>query len=157
MGSLADKIERYIKSLLEDQKKGSVELRRVDLAKVFQCVPSQINYVLSTRFAIQQGYVVESRRGGGGYIRIEKIDMGDDERLLKLINDASNKLISQQVGEGLVDRLCEDEFLTNREVMLIKAMINREALPVDLPLRDLIRGNLLRAMLLTLVRDDFND
>ncbi|MBO8169281.1 MAG: CtsR family transcriptional regulator [Thermoanaerobacteraceae bacterium] len=156
MRSLADQIERYIKRLLEQQEEGVVELRRNDLAKIFQCVPSQINYVLSTRFALEQGYLVESRRGGGGYIRIVKLQMEDDKELRKLIDKTSNNLISQQVGEGLIERLQEEGFLTRREAMLVKAIIRREALPLELPLRDMVRANILKAVLLTLTRDEFN-
>lgn len=153
---MADQIERYIKRLLEQQEEGVVELRRNDLAKIFQCVPSQINYVLSTRFALEQGYLVESRRGGGGYIRIVKLQMEDDKELRKLIDKTSNNLISQQVGEGLIERLQEEGFLTRREAMLVKAIIRREALPLELPLRDMVRANILKAVLLTLTRDEFN-
>lgn len=156
MRSLADQIERYIKRLLEQQEEGVVELRRNDLAKIFQCVPSQINYVLSTRFALEQGYLVESRRGGGGYIRIVKLQMEDDKKLRELIDKTSNNLISQQVGEGLIERLQEEGFLTRREAMLVKAVIRREALPLELPLRDMVRANILKAVLLTLTRDEFN-
>jgi len=155
--SLADRIEQYIKKLLREHKEESVELRRNDLAQVFQCVPSQINYVLSTRFTLEQGYLIESRRGGGGYIRITKLTMEQDSELLQLINQTANKLISQQVGEGLTDRLAEEGFITQREALLIKAMINRDALPVELPLRDMIRANILRAMLLMLLRKEFSE
>ena len=78
MGTLADEIERYIKKILEASHDGIVELQRNELALQFSCVPSQINYVLSTRFTTEQGYIVESRRGGGGYVRIVKAYVADD-------------------------------------------------------------------------------
>jgi len=155
--SLADKIEQYIKSMLKEQQTATLELKRNDLAQVFQCVPSQINYVLGTRFTLEHGYLIESRRGGGGYIRITKISMGQDNELLRLIDQTANKLISQQAGEGLTDRLAEEGFLSSRETLLVKAMISRDALPVELPLRDMVRANIIRAVLLTLLRKEFNE
>ncbi|HHX95206.1 MAG TPA: CtsR family transcriptional regulator, partial [Clostridia bacterium] len=72
MGSLADEIERYIKEMLEKSRQRAVRLNRSQLAEMFDCVPSQINYVLSTRFSTERGYYVESRRGGGGYLLITR-------------------------------------------------------------------------------------
>lgn len=66
----SDLIEAYLKKILEDSE--TIEIRRAEMANLFNCVPSQINYVINTRFTIQRGYTVESKRGGGGYIRIEK-------------------------------------------------------------------------------------
>lgn len=155
MRSLADRIEAYIKQMLEVSEQGFVELQRSEIAQIFACVPSQINYVLSTRFSPEQGYLVESRRGGGGYLRIIKLDVDSKEWLSDLIAMVDNSFVSQQAGEGLVDRLLEEEFLTDREALLVKAIISREALPVPLPQRDLVRAQLLKAVLVTLMRDEF--
>ncbi|NLC77568.1 MAG: CtsR family transcriptional regulator [Clostridia bacterium] len=155
MRSLADRIEAYIKQMLEVSEQGFVELQRSEIAQIFACVPSQINYVLSTRFSPEQGYLVESRRGGGGYLRIIKLDVDSKEWLSDLIAMVDNSFVSQQAGEGLVDRLLEEEFLTDREALLVKAIISREALPVPLPQRDLVRAHLLKAVLVTLMRDEF--
>lgn len=154
MRSLADRIEAYIKQMLEVSEQGFVELQRSEIAQIFACVPSQINYVLSTRFSPEQGYLVESRRGGGGYLRIIKLDVDSKEWLSDLIAMVDNSFVSQQAGEGLVDRLLEEEFLTDREALLVKAIISREALPVPLPQRDLVRAHLLKAVLVTLMRDE---
>ena len=70
MATLSDSIERYLKGRLSKAVEGVIEIRRSEVAEQFDCVPSQINYVLETRFTPQRGYYVESRRGGGGYIRI---------------------------------------------------------------------------------------
>src|SRR5690554_1885571 len=77
MSTLADHIEAYIKKMLRGSKTNSVELSRSQLADDFSCVPSQINYVLTTRFTLERGYVVESRRGGGGYIRVGHVQVDD--------------------------------------------------------------------------------
>lgn len=75
MRLLSDSIEDFIKALMEDEQdqQQAIELRRNELAEHFQCAPSQINYVLATRFTPDHGYVIESRRGGGGYIRIMRL------------------------------------------------------------------------------------
>jgi len=68
--SLADKIEQYIKALIESSGEGQIEIQRSELAETFCCVPSQVTYVISTRFTREEGYISESRRGGKGYVRI---------------------------------------------------------------------------------------
>jgi len=155
LGTLVNNIERYLKKLLASSPKGYLELKRTDLAEMFMCVPSQINYVLETRFTHEQGYLVESRRGGGGYIKIVKLDVSQDEELLNLINSTVGKMVSQQIGEGLVKRLEEEGFLTKREGILIRAIVDRDTLAVDLPQRDLLRGRILRVVLISLLREDF--
>lgn len=75
MRNISDIIERYLKSILHESPEGMVEIQRNDLADQFSCVPSQINYVISTRFTLEKGYLVESKRGGGGYVRIQRIEL----------------------------------------------------------------------------------
>lgn len=131
-----------------------MEIKRNDLAEMFMCVPSQINYVLETRFTNHQGYHVESRRGGGGYIKIIKLGVKQDDDLLTLVNSTDGKMISQQSGEGLITRLEEEGFLTRREGILIKSIIDLNTLELALPERDLIRARILRAVLICLLRED---
>lgn len=155
MRSLADRIENYIKELLQVSH-GCVEVQRNELAQLFACVPSQINYVLSTRFTVEQGYLVESRRGGGGYLKIIKLPLGNGEKLRRLIDASANQLTSQQVGEGLINRLLEEGFLTRREALLLQAVIRRDTLGASFPEGDLLRSRILKAVLLTILRDDFS-
>jgi transcriptional regulator CtsR len=154
VSTLANEIERYLKKLLDMSKSGFLEIKRNDLAEMFMCVPSQINYVLETRFTNNQGYHVESRRGGGGYIKIIKLGVKGDEDLLTMVNSTVGKMISQQSGEGLITRLEEEGFLTKRESILIKSIIDRNTLVLDLPDRDLIRARILRSVLISLLRED---
>lgn len=70
MQNITDIIEAYLKQILHDEK--TIEIKRQEIAQRFDCVPSQINYVINTRFTVEKGYFVESKRGGGGYIRIKK-------------------------------------------------------------------------------------
>lgn len=156
MRCLADRIERYLKQMLAQSAQGVVEVQRNELAQMFTCVPSQINYVLATRFTLQQGYLVESRRGGGGYVRIVKIPLSREEKLCSLVEELEGALVSQQQGEGLIERLREEEILTAREALLLKAVTHRETLSLELPQRDLVRGRILRAALLALLKNGFS-
>lgn len=154
MSTLANQIEQYLKQLLAQSESGVLELKRSDLADIFTCVPSQINYVLDTRFSQNQGYMVESRRGGGGYLRIIRLSMDEEPNLAALLEGAKDRRVSRQSGEKLVERLVEEEFISSREGMLIKTLID------DVTLKsagdvDMLRGSLLNAVLLLLLRDDF--
>ncbi|MEG1537530.1 MAG: CtsR family transcriptional regulator [Clostridiales bacterium] len=155
MSTLASQIEEYIKRLLASSEKGVLELKRSDLAEIFMCVPSQINYVLTTRFSSGQGYLVESRRGGGGYLRIIKLSMESGSDLISLLNAAKGQRVSRQAGEKLVQRLVEEEFLTKREGMIILALTDEQVLK-NCEDSDGMRGELLNQLLLLLLRDDFS-
>ena len=154
MSTLSNQIEEYLKKLLSNSKDGILEIKRSDLAEIFMCVPSQINYVLSTRFSPNQGYMVESRRGGGGFVRIIKLSMDNETNLTAMLETAGQRKVSRQVGEKLVGRLLEEDFLTSREGMIIKSMINDKLLGSD-EKADALRGDMLNAVLLLLLRDDF--
>ena len=152
MNTLADQIERYIKQLLTEQG-GVVELRRGDLAGSFMCVPSQINYVLETRFTAHQGYIVESRRGGGGYIRIVRLSLADPQ-LVSLLK-SKDRRVSRQNGELLIKRLVEEEFLTRREGMILLALLDDSLLEAKYADGECLRGALLNTLLINLLREDF--
>ena len=154
MSTLSNQIEDYLKKLLAQSKDSILEIKRSDLADTFRCVPSQINYVLSTRFSPNQGYMVESRRGGGGFVRIIKLSMDNENNLTTMLQNGSKRKVNRQMGEKLIDRLLEEEFLTTREGMLLKAMINDKLLGSD-DKADMLRGDMLNTVLLLLLRDDF--
>lgn len=152
--SLARRIEEYIKrKLLETGD--AVELQRNELADFFQCVPSQINYVLSTRFTPTQGYLVESRRGGGGYLRIIKLTWqnqpGTETR--EIYHNVGLE-IDQWEAEGLLRRLYDEELITHREYHILKAVTSRETLQLDLPERDSVRARIIQAALTAICRND---
>ncbi len=157
MSSIADEIEQYIKKLIEQSRQRAIRLNRSQLAEMFDCVPSQINYVLSTRFNMEKGYLVESRRGGGGYLRIIRLSISDYQDMMELINSTPER-VSQRMGDDLIQRLYEEGILTKKEAMLMSAVIRDETLAAlagnD---RDIIRGYLIRSMLATILRKDFTD
>ncbi|MDF2659143.1 MAG: CtsR family transcriptional regulator [Paenibacillus sp.] len=151
MRNVSDIIEQYLKNILQQSPDGVVELQRSELAERFQCVPSQINYVISTRFTLEKGYVVESKRGGGGYIRIQKVELPSKEAIHAHIFRTVGIQIDQASAEGIVYQLKEGCFITAREADMLKAAVSRDVLNLKLPLRDEVRARLLKAMLITLL------
>ena len=154
MSTLSNQIEAYLKQMLAASESGVIELKRGDLAEAFMCVPSQINYVLETRFSPSQGYMVESRRGGGGYVRVIRLAMENENDLTALLNSAKDQRVSRQSGSKLLERLIEEEFLTKREGMIISALIGDNVLK-NLPDPDALRCTMLNNVLQLLLRDDF--
>ncbi len=147
MNNISDIIEAYLKKVLNQSEKDIVIIKRSEIADKFQCVPSQINYVINTRFTAEKGYVVESKRGGGGFIRITKVQFYDHAHVIdQLIEMADNK-VSQQTAENMVRRLADEEIINNREARLILSAIDRSVIMVELPKRDELRARILIAML----------
>ncbi|GIP41532.1 hypothetical protein J31TS4_48120 [Paenibacillus sp. J31TS4] len=151
MRNVSEIIEQYLKQIILQSPSGVIEIQRNELADKFQCVPSQINYVLGTRFTLEKGYVVESKRGGGGYIRIQRVQLSTQGLLLDHVLRSIKEEMDQTAAEGLIYQLEEGGFLSPREAKLIKAAVSREVLVLKLPLRDVIRANMLRAMLISLL------
>ena len=125
----SDSIEAYIKALLAQA--GMAVLKRSELADVFQVVPSQINYVIKTRFTESRGYIVESKRGGGGYIRIGKVQFSDHHQMLQDLAANIGETISQQVFNDILQMLYEEKLLTQRETQLLLATTSDEVLGRD--------------------------
>jgi transcriptional regulator CtsR len=151
--SLAGQIEAYLKQLLLSDN--YVELQRSELAEIFSCVPSQINYVLGTRFTPSQGYVVESRRGGGGYLKIIKLSWEDlrDSGAAQLPEECQESL-GYNEGQGILKRLLEEGWLSPREYQLVRSMTSQETLLGTAQERDAQRARLLQAAITALCRLD---
>ncbi|HLS35978.1 MAG TPA: CtsR family transcriptional regulator [Bacillota bacterium] len=148
--NITDIIERYLKEILSEQEDKVIEIKRNEIADLFQCVPSQINYVINTRFTAEKGYMIESKRGGGGYIRIIRIEHQDEAELIDEIINMIDNTITQQTAEDILTRLREKEVITEREKRLMLSAIDRRTLAFKLPLRDEVRAHVLKAMLTTL-------
>ncbi|MFC0212856.1 CtsR family transcriptional regulator [Paenibacillus chartarius] len=151
MRNVSEVIEQYLKQALHQSPNGMVEIQRNELADKFQCVPSQINYVISTRFTLEKGYIVESKRGGGGYIRIQKVQLHSHGSILDYIFQTIGEQIDQASSEGIVYQLEEARLISSREANLIRAAISRDVLVLKLPVRDEIRAAILKAMLVALL------
>ncbi|MFG6117321.1 transcriptional regulator CtsR [Thalassobacillus cyri] len=150
MRNISDIIEAYLKQILEANQQEVIEIKRSEIAEQFQCVPSQINYVIKTRFTVEKGYIVESKRGGGGYIRIMRVKHQDDTKLLDEILEIIQPKVTQTAAIDIIERLLEDEIITEREAKLMVSAMTREVLAFQLPLRDEVRSKILTAMLTTL-------
>lgn len=153
MSNISDLVEHYLKELLAESPQDFVEIQRSELAIRFNCVPSQINYVLTTRFSTGHGYIVESRRGGGGYIRIVKIPLDQRVDLILDICDLIGDNISQREAEGLIERLLEEELVSLREARVMRAATGRDILRLSLPVRDQLRALILKAMVTAVLRE----
>lgn len=129
MGNLADLIEQYLRTILTQQN--MVELQRRELARMFRCAPSQINYVLETRFSLNQGYMIESKRGGGGYIRITHLQWQTPVNLPELLDDLIPVKVEQQDVEALLNRLVTEGIISPEKAQLILLLMEREF--YDLP------------------------
>lgn len=127
-----------------------VEIKRSEIADKFECVPSQINYVINTRFTIEKGYIVESKRGGGGFIRIMKVQTHDHAHLIDQILSLIQIRISQSNAENMIYRLVDEEVINKREAKIMLSVIDRSVLYLELPYRDELRARILKAMLTTL-------
>ena len=143
----SDNIEAYIKAILEQA--GMVELKRSELADVFQVVPSQINYVIKTRFTESRGYVVESKRGGGGYIRIGKVEFSDRHQMIFELFDRIGEQVSQQFFTDIIQLLFDERIMSEREGNLLLAISSDCVLGVDAPI---IRARMLKKVLQQLDR-----
>jgi transcriptional regulator of stress and heat shock response len=148
--NISDIIETYLKQVLEISQKDILEIKRSEIADKFQCVPSQINYVINTRFTIERGYVVESKRGGGGYIRIMKVKSQDYVQLINQLLSLIGSRVTQSMAEGIISRLISEDVINEREAKIMMSVIDRSVIYIDLPDRDELRARILTAMLTTL-------
>ena len=144
---MSDIIEEFIKDLFDDEEE--IEIQRNDLAEQFNCVPSQINYVISTRFKPSQGYYVESKRGGGGHITIRKVNNTKSEYLLHIINNIGNSITDSEAKILISDFLTYD-LVNTKEAKLLRVATSDNVLDLPKDNRDKLRANILKNMLLNL-------
>lgn len=147
--NLSSIIEEYIHDMMVNTD--YVEVKRNDLANHFSCVPSQINYVISTRFIPELGFYVESRRGGGGYIKISKVDLKDEDYINHIFSEMGNKL-SQNVVDIYLNNLLMYNVLDDKTARLIKIAISDKSLEnVNKLDRDKIRADIFKCLLINLI------
>lgn len=146
---MSDLVAQYIMEMLEEQN-GSAEIRRNELAGNLGCVPSQINYVITSRFTPEQGYIVESRRGGGGYIRISRVKMDKGTALMHIINSVGSSL-DKATAEVMLRNMMQRSMLQIETARVIAAALSDRTLKnVEQDKRDNVRADLFKNMLLTL-------
>lgn len=146
MSAISDSIAAFIQSLLIESD--SVELKRNELAQYFGCAPSQINYVLSTRFTIERGYRIVSKRGGGGYIHVNRIHQEDME-IREMVTNQIGQEISLSKAKSLIDGLLNRESISAREAALMEAAVSEMAM-IPTQVRDYVRANTLKQMVCAL-------
>lgn len=146
---LSDLIEEYICEIIE--KNEIAELKRSELASMFNCVPSQINYVLSTRFIPELGFYVESRRGGGGYIKISKINLKEQDYVSNIL-EKINQNLSQSVIDVYLNDFIRYNILDAKTANLIKVAVSDQSLKnVEKLKRDTVRADIFKNLIINLL------
>lgn len=151
MAGLTDMIENFIKEMLNEQRE--VELKRNELATFFDCAPSQINYVLTSRFTFENGYVIESKRGGGGYIRIVRLtDNENYDFILQLLEERLSEPLGEKSGEKIVESLKERNVISEGEARILSIVLKDETLGIpSQEMRNLVRGRILKQVVIHLL------
>lgn len=145
---LSNIIEDFIKEMLAESRE--IELQRNELANRFNCVPSQINYVISTRFSPERGYSVESRRGGGGYIRITRTVPEDESYIMHAVKTIGD-YISAENAKAILQDLFALELINHREAKIIMAAVSDNTIMMKQPEKDAVRARILKNILVNLV------
>ena len=147
---MSDIIASFINEVLNEMD-GTAELQRSQLASRFNCVPSQINYVISTRFSPEHGYIVESRRGGGGYIRISRVRTDPKMLVMHTVNSVGTE-IDLNAAAALVSNLLNSGVLDEKTARLILAAIGNNALrAAPIECRDALRASVFKQILINLI------
>jgi len=150
MANISEQIEKFLIATLGEND--SIDITRNSLAEYFSCVPSQINYVLETRFTVDRGYIVESKRGGGGFVKISKIKTKDS-------NDYLNGLFLESIGDELsekrfsqiLDKLVSDNIMSESERVLVEASLSDDSLSMPFTIRDKVRAKAFKNVILKLM------
>lgn len=152
MANISDIIEQFILKTMGEEMQ--MDISRNELASFFRCAPSQINYVLETRFTIDRGFIKESHRGGGGYIRLTKINVDEDNYVNNLILESVGDDLSMKRLSQITEKLVSEEIITDKERALILAGLSDESLAMPLTIRDNIRARSFKNILTTLLKEN---
>ena len=146
---MSDLVAKHILDMLEQQS-GTAEIQRNELAGTLGCVPSQINYVITSRFTPEQGYIVESRRGGGGYIKITRVKMDKGTAIMHIVNSIGLTL-DRVTAEIMINNMYNQSVIDITTARLLAAaMSERVFIEVPQDFRDVFRARIFKNMLLTL-------
>lgn len=147
--NMSEVIENFIKRMLMHAEGETIDLQRNELASQLGCVPSQINYVISTRFTGEKGYIVESRRGGGGYIRISRMQLDKSDYLMHIINSMGDSITASEAA-AYAENCFEKGYLTEREAQIILSAVSDAAVGIAGDKKDEVRARILKNMLMRL-------
>lgn len=152
MSGLTGNIEKFLKNMLSESG-GSIEIGRNDLAEHFGCAPSQINYVLSTRFTPYKGYYIESKRGGSGYIKIIELTVNVDSSVRSIIEEGIGYKITKGKAYSLINTLEEKSIASKSQCLIMKHAIDDNSLKnVAVDQRNTVRADILKNMLIVFLR-----
>lgn len=150
MARLSDIIEDFIKQMFNDNTDNVIFIQRNELADQFRCAPSQINYVLTTRFTYERGYLIESKRGGGGHIAIKQLEYDNSNKREELINQSIGNTITYHNANALLNHLLESGVIEKRESEIMKIAINDRSL-TSADDKNKIRADILKAMIMIIL------
>ena len=154
MANISDIIEQFIlKSLGDDE---FIDISRNELANFFSCANSQINYVLDTRFTMDRGFIIESHRGGGGYIRVSKVSMNDDNLVSNLIIESVGEELTEKRMNQILDRLAREEVLTSKERNIVSVALSDVSLAMPFGFKDKLRASAFKRVLMSILKDKEN-
>lgn len=153
MPRLSDIIEVFIKDLLESSKESQLQIGRNELANYFRCAPSQINYVLTTRFTTDKGYYIESKRGGGGCIIIKHVEFDENKSLANVINEKLGNSITYDSAANMIDGLIESTMITEREGNILKVVINDRTLSSIIDKKNKLRSEILKSVIMVILNE----
>lgn len=150
MANISDVIEKFIIQTLGEES--SVDISRNQLAEYFSCAPSQINYVLETRFTMDKGFIKESKRGGGGFIKLSKIKTDDsNEYLNSLVCESIGDELSQKRMEQILVKLVSEKILTENESVIIVTALSDDSLSMPFTIKDKVRAKSFKNILIKLM------
>ncbi|MBV7274479.1 CtsR family transcriptional regulator [Clostridium thailandense] len=151
MARLSDEIEAFIKEMLGDSRENQLQIVRNELANYFSCAPSQINYVLTTRFTTDKGYYIESRRGGGGYIIIRRMEIKKNESLADEINEKIGDKITYNSAVNIINGLSEAKIISSMESDILRVVLNDRTLSTAMDIRNEIRADILKSVIMVIL------
>ena len=150
---ISDLIASFLQDSLDTAENGVLEVQRSELAQRFNCVPSQINYVMSTRFSPERGYIVESRRGGGGFVRIVRMTQDANDNMLETLLKRVGTSIDEESANAIIACLYERKLITRREALLMRSAVAKNALQLPVSAKDVLRASVLRNLLAQVFRN----
>ncbi len=152
MANISDLIEAFLIETLGDDDK--LKVSRNELALFFACAPSQINYVLSTRFTPERGYIIESKRGGGGSVTVVRLQEAPADAYKNIINRSISEGLSYLKATQVIDRMEYDDIISDREAAILKTVMSDKTLVAPTVIKDGLRSSILKSVLLALLRSD---
>ena len=152
MAKISDIIENFIIKTMGDDD--FVDISRNELAEFFACAPSQINYVLETRFTVDRGFMIESKRGGGGFIKITKLKIEDDDYISDLVLESIGSDLTERRMLQILDRLTRDKVIQKSEADLVAICLSDESLSIPISIVEKVRAKAFKGVLLHLLKSD---